>query len=339
MAETPRVAIVGGESLLGRELRDLLSHSILGSNLKLVGSEEEASVAILSEQAGEPVVITGVDEETLASSAVVFFAGTRLSTEKALSWLGKQRPLLIDLTHTLDEMPGARLRAPWSEPPAYLPPSAPVAAIAHPAAIVLSIFLRRLHARFPIKRSVTHVFEPASERGRGGINELHQQTLDLLSFRAPEKKIFDAQLSFNLLARYGAEAPVPLEPVELRIEKHLASLLALAEAVPMPSLRLIQAPVMHGHSISVWAELVEKASADAVSDALKGSEIDVYPPDADPPDVVGFAGQSGMAVGAIEADRNNSRAAWFWIVADNYRVAAENAIAVARGHLIKEAGK
>ena len=339
MAEAPRVAIVGGESLLGNELRDLLSHSILGTNLKLVGSEEEASVAILSEQSGEPVVITSVDEETLASAAVVFFAGTRASTEKALARLGQHKPLLIDLTHTLDEMPGARLRAPWSEPPAYVPPAAPVAAIAHPAAIVLSIFLRRLHAKFPIKQSVAQVFEPASERGRGGVNELHQQTLDLLSFRAPQKKIFDAQLSFNLLARYGEEAPAPLESVELRVEKHLATLLALAEPVPMPSLRVIQAPVMHGHSISVWAELEAQVSAQEVSDALKGTGIDVYAPDVEPPDVVGFAGQSGMAVGAIEADRNNSRAAWFWIVADNFRVAAENAIAVARAHLIKEAGQ
>jgi aspartate-semialdehyde dehydrogenase len=43
-----------------------------------------------------------------------------------------------------------------------------------------------------------------------------------------------------------------------------------------------------------------------------------------------MAGESGIAVGAITADRNNPRAVWFWVVADNIRIMAENAVAVAR---------
>ena len=37
-----------------------------------------------------------------------------------------------------------------------------------------------------------------------------------------------------------------------------------------------------------------------------------------------------IAVGAIAPDRNNAEACWFWFVADNLRLAAENAVAVAR---------
>jgi aspartate-semialdehyde dehydrogenase len=35
-------------------------------------------------------------------------------------------------------------------------------------------------------------------------------------------------------------------------------------------------------------------------------------------------------VGAIAPDRNHPKACWFWVVADNFRLAAENAVAVAR---------
>ena len=49
----------------------------------------------------------------------------------------------------------------------------------------------------------------------------------------------------------------------------------------------------------------------------------------DPPTNAAIAGQSGISVGAITADRNNSRACWFWLVADNLRLAAENAVAAA----------
>ena len=43
-----------------------------------------------------------------------------------------------------------------------------------------------------------------------------------------------------------------------------------------------------------------------------------------------MAGQSGVAVGAVTLDRNNPQAAWLWIVADNLRLQAENAVAVAQ---------
>ena len=42
------------------------------------------------------------------------------------------------------------------------------------------------------------------------------------------------------------------------------------------------------------------------------------------------AGQSGIAVGGITPDRNHPDAVWFWFVADNVRLAAENALAVVR---------
>ena len=58
-----------------------------------------------------------------------------------------------------------------------------------------------------LRHSVIQIFEPASERGQAGIHELQQQTTSLLSFRQLEKKIFDAQLGFAMLARYGEDAP------------------------------------------------------------------------------------------------------------------------------------
>ena len=38
---------------------------------------------------------------------------------------------------------------------------------------------------------------------------------------------------------------------------------------------------------------------------------------------------SACPVGAISPDRNHAMAAWFWFVADNLRLQAENAVAVA----------
>jgi hypothetical protein len=53
---TPKVALVGGETPLGADMRDVLRASILGGRVKLIGSEDTG--AVLSQDAGEPVVIT-----------------------------------------------------------------------------------------------------------------------------------------------------------------------------------------------------------------------------------------------------------------------------------------
>ena len=179
-----------------------------------------------------------------------------------------------------------------------------------------------------IRRAVVHIFEPASERGQPGLDELQQQTVAVLNFQKLRQDVFDAQVGFNLLARYGEEAPEPLESIEERLERHLASLLVDWPGVPMPSLRLIQAPVFHGHSFSLWVEFEERPKVEEIEEALEREGIDVRR--GEPPTNVGVAGQSGLSAGAIAVDSNNASACWFWIVADNLRLAAENAVAVAR---------
>ena len=268
-----------------------------------------------------------LNAESLDGVKVVFLAASPAASRRTAKLNSAGGPVLIDLTGALEEQPHARLRAPSAEP-ATEPISAPVHVIAHPAAIALAMLLAKLTQASPLRRSVVHVFEPASERGQRGLDELQQQTVAVLSFKKLKTDVFDAQLGFNLLARYGEEALEPLEGIEQRVERHLASLLAAWPAVPMPSLRVIQAPVFHGHSFSVWAEFESTPDVAALSRELARQGVDVRPDD--PPTNAGIAGHSGISVGAIAADRNNSRACWLWLVADNLRLAAENSVAVAR---------
>jgi aspartate-semialdehyde dehydrogenase len=324
------VAIVGGESLLGRELRDLIAEQHLPVRVKLIGVDEGGLT--LTEQDGEPVVITPLDEENLASSEVAVLAGSQASSRRALALAARHGggPVLIDMTYAAEDEPAARLRAPVAEPPGFATPAGAVHVIAHPAAIALALFQTRLSAGFRIRRWTAHIFEPASERGQLGLDELRKQTVSLLSFQQLPKQVYDAQAGFNLLARYGDEAPQTLESIELRIERHLASLLAGLGAAPMPSIRLVQAPVFHGYSISVHAEFEQGPRERALAEALSSPEVDVRMGDLEPPNNAGIAGQGGIAVGAISVDRNNPNGCWFWVVADNFRLAAENALAVTR---------
>jgi aspartate-semialdehyde dehydrogenase len=330
IAERALVAIVGGDSMLARELRDLLSASKPAPRLQLIaGALDESITAVLTEQDDEATIMVPLNAQNLEGAQTAFLAGTAASSRRTAKINPKGGPRLIDLTAGLEDQPNAKLRAPSAEPPASIPiAAAEIQVIAHPAAIALTMLLSRVAQFAKIRETIVHVFEPASERGQRGLDELQQQTVSVLSFQKLKTDVFDTQLAFNLLAEYGDEAPEPLDTVELRLEKHLASLLAAHPAIPMPSLRLIQAPVFHGHSFSVWIEFEKNPGPENLASALTKAGIDVRPDE--PPSNAGIAGQSGLSVGAIAADRNHPKACWLWMVADNLRLAAENAIAVAK---------
>jgi aspartate-semialdehyde dehydrogenase len=324
------VALVGGDSLLAKELRELLEHAKPAPHIELISAAAE-NAAMLGADDEEVLALVPLTAESLTGSKVAFLAGSEASSRRALKLNPPDGPVLIDLTGALEDQPHARLRAPTAEPTRSLPEPGLIPVIAHPASIACAMLLTSLAKIGPVRRSIIHVFEPASERGKKGLDELRQQTVGVLTFQKLKMDVFDAQLGFNLLARYGEEALEPLEGVEERILRHVASLLALYPSIPMPSLRLIQAPVFHGHSFSIWVEFDEIPDLGMLTDGLASAGFDVRSDD--PPTNVSVAGMSGLSVGAIAADPNQPRACWIWMVSDNLRLVAENAIAVAKGFL------
>lgn len=322
-------ALVGAETLLGRELKEVLEGRNPGISLVPYASSGEGN---FGEEDGEAVYREALELEAVRDAQGVLVAGSEAGANKALRLFQEvnastsgPKNVLIDCTGHLDRQEQARLVAPLLEPPGPVKPGE-LLVLAHPAASALALVLTRLARHWQLRRAVVQVFEPASERGKRGIAELHQQTTGLLAFRPLDKEVFDNQLSFNLLAQYGAEAPEKLSTVERRIEEHLAVLLrgqSSAEPVPMPSLRLIQAPVFHGYSISAWVEFAHEVNATELGEALASAQIEVRGAEEEAPHGVGATSQSGLIAGDIRVDRNDSRAAWFWIVGDNLRLAAD----------------
>jgi aspartate-semialdehyde dehydrogenase len=327
------IALVGSETLLGKEVRDVFGETALGEQLRLLASDvaadDEAETIRLAEVGGAPAILSNLDPEELEDAAVVILAGPPESSRLALET--NPTGVIIDLTGASEEDPEARVRAPQVENGDYRPDHDGPQIAAHPAALAIALVLCRLNPAFPIARSIVHIFEPASERGKSGIDELQKQTVSLLSFQQIPKDVFAAQLSFNMLAKLGDEAKVQLHDVEDRIDRHLATLLERADTgVPMPSIRLTQAPVFHGYSISFWIEFEDAPDVISLEQALSDDWIDVRSGDLEPPDNAGIAGQSGISVGGITPDRNDGNAVWLWLAADNLRLAAETAALIAR---------
>ena len=103
-------ALIGSESLLGREIRDVVATSAPDLDLRLIAADEE-SPGTLTRVGDEPAMVMELDARSLEDARAVFLAGSPESSRKALELLSQDSTPAIDLTATADEHLDARLRA------------------------------------------------------------------------------------------------------------------------------------------------------------------------------------------------------------------------------------
>ncbi|MCC6265860.1 MAG: hypothetical protein IT169_19985 [Bryobacterales bacterium] len=324
-------AVVGGSTLLGRELREVFEALPGVVSLSLIDAEEGEAVGLV-EDAGEAVMVSPLDEESLAAATVVLLAGGVASSRRAWEMLAARpaRPFVVDLSGSLAAVPGAQLRAPSVEPMAFEVNPDAVQVIAHPATVALALLFRRALAVGVVNAAVVNCFLPASEQGNPGLDELHQQTVSLFAFQEMPKTVFGEQLAFNLAPVWGEEASAGrLRDVENTIREELPRILPAASAMAI-SLRVVQAPVFHSLSFSVWFSGPAAADTAALAQSLRGELVDVWNAENGAPNNVSTVGDAGISVGDIRADGARRDACWLWMTADNLRLRATSAIGAAR---------
>jgi aspartate-semialdehyde dehydrogenase len=193
---------------------------------------------------------------------------------------------------------------------------------AHPVSVMLALLLLRARKAGAIRRTVATIFEPASERGQRGMDELHQQTVNLLSFQPLPKDVFDVQVAFNMVARYGHKTQPALDSLEACVLRHYRKI--SGDDAPQPSLLLLQAPVFHGHAMALYLEM-DGLEIPALSQALAGDHVVVTTAEDEPPSNVSAAGQADILL-SLKSDPVHANGIWLWAVADNLRISALTAV-------------
>ena len=342
-----RIAVVGASSLLGKELLNVLEEHRFPCTrlLTFADDDDELELPILDLREGPETSV--LDENVAASELDFAFIAAR----------SRQSPSFLNLAPALDQGQPACLAIDLSsaargEEAAKLPSLLPRSVVrvpfldrcfpvgkaeegvisrvyvsACPATIVISSLLLRLGARFPLKSAVAHIFASASEIGSRAIEELQKQTVNLLSFQKIPRKVFGAQLAFNLLSRPGGTGGSELLALENCLRKQLKEY--LQGRVPLPALRLFQVPVFHSLAVSLFIETGQPVAPEKVGEALQGERVQVRRRSQDSPTQVEVAGSDKILVDSVTADPDHPTGLWIWAVADNLRLAAVNAVEIA----------
>lgn len=317
-----RVAIVGAAGLKGKEIKEVIEQGNFPAiDVKLLDDDE--SLGQLEAVSDEATFIQAVRPEQFDGMDFVFFATDAEFAKKNRRPARAAGATIVDLSYGLEDE-GAIVRAPWVERETGREEQpTEVAVVSHPAAIVLALLMLRLRRTGAVRTAVATIFEPASEHGRRGMDELHQQTVNLLSFQSLPKQMYDAQVAFNMLSEYGAKASSTLESVERRIVRHFKRL--VRDAADVPSMVLVQAPIFHAHVISLYIELSRTMSVGDVAQSMAGPHLQVARAGEDSPSNVSAAGQDTVLL-SLRRDAMRDNALWLWAAADNLRVAAINAV-------------
>ncbi len=359
-----RIALVGAGTLLGKALSDELALSAFASaDTRLLDDDEDVHGKLAAVD-DEITLIQRIEPGSFDGCDFVFFACDAAITKKHLRQALKAGACIVDLSGELEKAPGVLVRAPWvPDRPAgeantgtrgLAKTPTPdldtrVVVSAHPVAVLLAMLAARAQRVGPLHGLWATLLQPASEYGHSALEELHQQTASLLSFQPLPTAVFGGQTAFTLAVSFDAAGQAALSTAADRIRRHFAKISSIP-ASPL-ALQVIQVPVFHGYALSVSVEFPHPVAAGALAKALAGSHVRIVadatafpgnvqaveeqeaqilvqpvfpPPESDPVSEEGSKHTSGEGNGPKETNRF-----WLWIVADNLKFAAQNAIACA----------
>ncbi len=328
-----KVAIVGASALKGKEVRDVLGERTFPAvDVKLL--DEEEATGQLDQVNDEPTFIQAVTPDLLSGVDFTFIAADADYAAKVWPTVRDAGSEIVDLSYALENNTESVLRAPWVERELGRPhqpglQSVP-AVVAHPAAVMLALLLARLGKAAPLQSATVVLNQPASEYGRSGLDELHDQTVNLLSLQTMPTEVFGTQIAFNVSAQSVAGAHPPLIEIEARILRHFQKI--AGGRIVTPALLLTQTAVFHGYTAAIFVRTAEDASAEALEKALEGPHVQVSSDPDEAPSNINIAGVPDI-LASVRADASAGNGYWIFAACDNLRVAALQAVECAEGML------
>jgi len=331
----PHLALFDANSLIARGVKDLLaSRSFPASSVRLFTSNQDPE-ANLTEFAGEAALVTRPDRDDLGRLDLAFLCGTEREGELYLDWPGRNGFVAIDLSGAARrnvEVPLVNM----SVNPQAVVTRPGLIATPHPVAHFLSSLLAPVLQGADLEHATAVIFQPASECGDAGIEELYKQTLGLLNFHDQPRENFGRQLAFNLIpsALYRENDP-PGGAQPARLEREVRRITGGDYSL---SVEVVLAPVFHCHAALVHIVLPRGAVQDRLLACFADSpEITVSDTD-QPATPVDRAGQPGILITGVRPGGETS-SFWIWAVIDNLvSGSALNAVRIAEALIAQGLG-
>ncbi len=323
------VAVVGATGAVGNEMIAVLEERDFPvETLRLFASERSEGVTLNFK--GNEIAVETLKEDSFQGIDIALFSA---GAERSKIWApiaAKSGCVVIDNSSQWRMDPEVPLVVPevnahdlrWHK-----------GIIANPncSTIQMVVALKPIHDVAKIKRVVVTTFQAVSGTGKKAMDELLQQTVNLLNFKEIEIKVYPHQIAFNVLPHIDKFLPNGYTKEEMKMVNETKKIMG------DPSIKVtattVRVPVFRGHSESVNIETEKKITAKEVRELLAkapGVVVIDDPEKNEYPLPIYASGKDEVFVGRIREDESIENGINMWIVSDNLRKgAALNAVQIA----------
>lgn len=323
------VAVVGATGAVGRTILEILEKKNFPvDDILPLASSRSAGKQI--EFKGEKIEIKEAKPEAFEGVDLAFFsAGTNVSKELAPE-AAKRGALVIDNSNAFRMDPKVPLVIPEVNPEDCKEHNG---IIANPncSTIQMVVALKPIHDRAKIKRVVVSTYQAVSGTGVDAVDELKEQTINVVENKKVEAKVYPYQIAFNVLPHIDVFDDTGYTLEEWKMVRETQKILGDEDiAITATTVRV---PVINCHSESVNIETYDKITPEEVRDILaktQGVKVVDDPENLKYPLAVDADGKDEVYVGRIREDFSIENGINLWIVGDNLRKgAALNAVQIA----------
>ncbi|GAB6184103.1 aspartate-semialdehyde dehydrogenase [Thermodesulfovibrio hydrogeniphilus] len=330
------VAVVGATGAVGNEMIAVLEErNFPVSELRLFASERSEGVRLKFK--GEEIPVQTLKEDSFVGIDIALFSA---GAERSKIWApvaAKSGCVVVDNSSQWRMDPEVPLVVPEVNPH-DLKWHKGIIANPNCSTIQMVVALKPIHDVAKIKRVVVTTFQAVSGTGKKAMDELLQQTVDLLNFREIKIQVYPHQIAFNVLPHIDKFLENAYTKEEMKMVKETKKIMG------DPSIRVtattVRVPVFRGHSESVNIETEKKITAQEVRELLSkapGVVVIDNPEKNEYPLPIYASGKDEVFVGRIREDESIENGINMWVVSDNLRKgAALNAVQIAE-ELIKMA--
>lgn len=328
------VAVVGATGAVGNEMIAILeARNFPVEKLRLFASERSEGKTL--QFAGSEIPVEALKEDSFNGIDIALFSA---GAERSKTWApiaAKSECIVIDNSSQWRMDTEVPLVVPevnahdikWHK-----------GIIANPncSTIQMVVALKPIHDAAKIKRVVVTTFQAVSGTGKKAMDELLQQTSDILSFKEIQKNVYPHQIAFNVLPHIDKFLDNGYTKEEMKMVHETKKI--MGDNSIRVTATTVRVPVFRGHSESINIETEKKITPNEARAILSKApgvvvfdapEKNVYPLPID------VAGKDPVYVGRIREDESIDTGINMWIVSDNLRKgAALNAVQIAE-ELIK----
>ena len=329
-----KIAIVGATGNVGRKIIEVLEQKkLLVEDLRLLATKKSAGKELLFN--GKKIKVQNLEDFDFSKVDITFFsAGKKISESYAVK--AAKFSVVIDNSSYFRMDPDVPLIVPQVNKHHISNLKKNIIANPNCSTAQMVIVLKPLHDLFDIKRVVVSTYQSVSGAGKASMDELIEQTKDILAEKKVVSKNFTKQIAFNAIPHIDDFLDDGYTKEEIKMINETKKILDHKIELTATCVRI---PVMVSHSESLNIEFNKTVSLSEVRKVLAkapGCKIIDDPTNNMYATPIDSAGKNETFISRIRQDKSNKNSINLWIVSDNLlRGAALNAVEIAETYYNK----